>query len=843
MNENDQLYRDLMVTRVRKRLHLDSIRGITESELSELLSAASRLAFTTSDATEAEASVSKQKAYDIVTAALEVFPDHAHEIEPIVRLVMARIGNFPALSLLQTSNGKRSSLSPYLQLETIVRQSENTIKLVGDTSLTLTDFQVKLLESLSRSRSLSVSAPTSAGKSFSLSVEIVRRLGSPHFLCVVYLVPTRALIRQVMYETIKQLNESGLNDVPVLCVPDGAAADSSSRGIVYVLTQERLATLLFSSEMKKPIDVLIVDEAQEIGEDRGLILESVINTTLDRNPHALVFFSSPLTSNPGYFLSLFGRDDQGEYFVEHLAPVTQNVMTIKRVLRQPNKANVVLKMATGSYEVGELDVGFEFRGGHFTTIARNLSKDDECSILYANGSSEAESFAQELSDHLPEIETPHPKIADLVRFIQTHIHARYRLADFLTRGVAFHYGRMPQVVRARIEDLLNERLLRFVCCTSTLLQGVNLPAKNIFIQNPKRGLGKPMKPPDFWNLAGRAGRMTKEFYGNVWCVYERDWDVDPLDGEKLGTVESVFERTIKNEIDPVVRFAESAEPPPDSDEIVLPEQVFARIFAQFAIEGQKISESKYATTENRTALARIDDVCARLRERARLTEDVFFRNPTISPERLEALAAIFFNAPNPSGYIPRLPFESKAAYAATSEIFGLLDRVFFKTGKKGYAYYCWLATQWMIGTNLKELVANKVEKEKAGNDPKKISVAIKKLFDELESVLRFKYVKYLRAYNDVLTTVLNRRGLASLVGQIAPLHLYIEYGAAQPTLVALMSLGLSRTTAILYKNLRGLGDNLDRARCQVQINLIDPANLALPEVCRDEIRRIRRANR
>ena len=41
-------------------------------------------------------------------------------------------------------------------------------------------------------------------------------------------------------------------------------------------------------------------------------------------------------------------------------------------------------------------------------------------------------------------------------------------------------------------------------CTSTLLEGVNLPAKNIFIFSNAIGNSK-FSDVDFWNLAGRAG--------------------------------------------------------------------------------------------------------------------------------------------------------------------------------------------------------------------------------------------------------------------------------------------------------------------------------------------------
>ena len=46
---------------------------------------------------------------------------------------------------------------------------------------------------------------------------------------------------------------------------------------------------------------------------------------------------------------------------------------------------------------------------------------------------------------------------------------------------------------------------------------MNLPAKNIFILSEKIGDGK-MTDIDFWNLAGRAGRLTKDISGNIFCV-------------------------------------------------------------------------------------------------------------------------------------------------------------------------------------------------------------------------------------------------------------------------------------------------------------------------------------
>ena len=78
-------------------------------------------------------------------------------------------------------------------------------------------------------------------------------------------------------------------------------------------------------------------------------------------------------------------------------------------------------------------------------------------------------------------------------------------------------GGIPEEIKLRIENLYKQGLIKFLFCTSTLLEGVNLPAKNIFILSEKIGDGI-MSDIDFWNLAGRAGRLRKDISGNIFCV-------------------------------------------------------------------------------------------------------------------------------------------------------------------------------------------------------------------------------------------------------------------------------------------------------------------------------------
>ena len=69
------------------------------------------------------------------------------------------------------------------------------------------------------------------------------------------------------------------------------------------------------------------------------------------------------------------------------------------------------------------------------------------------------------------------------------------------------------------------------------------------------------------------------------------------------------------------------------------------------------------------------------------------------------------------------------------------------------------------------------------------------LFDDIESSVRFRYVKFSKCYNDILSFVLKNTNREDLVASLPPLHLYLELGASSTTMINLIGMGLSRTAA------------------------------------------------
>lgn len=835
----ERIYRSLVLADMKRQLApFFPPETLPENDLAYALSVASRFALGADGSNELTAPAAK-RAYDVAIRSLSFGNGTAPVFREASGVVLSRLGNFPAIRLLRERYEDRSS--PFSALENLAREFENRVTSQGSSTI-LTDFQVRLLRALEGKKWVSVSAPTSAGKSFTLELEIKRQLEREGKYQVAYLVPTRALIRQVTLDLVQIVRGTPYRDVPILSVPSPPEELVANAKIIYVLTQERFANLLAAAGTQLKLDALIVDEAQGISEqDRGQTLEAVIGEALRRFPSAKVFFSSPLKSNPEYLPIIFAAGVNTESFVEYMAPVAQNILSIRPLKGRgcTQKAQFDIWLEGEFASLGTVDLPFKFRKPYLHMFAINLTAPDQTSIIYCNEPSGAEKIAGALAEHLPDNRTDDPAIEEVVDFLREHIHSKYRLADVLEKRVAFHYGNIPQIIRARIEELSRDRIVRFVCCTSTLLQGMNLPAKNIFVENPKKGWGRPMSPSDFWNLVGRAGRMAKEFEGNIYCIHGVEWESDPLKAPKLDRITSAFTSALTDHVDEVVQVA--SEPPASSEsEISWAEQTVARVYSQYTTKNARISESQFSNDENRSALQDFDQTMTGLAMRQTLPPLIFEQNLFFHPSRLELLANRF-RVDGPVLWVPPNP-RAANAYAKLSSCFQLLDEVFFRTGHQTYKYDAFLALAWMKGASLKQLIENKIEYKKAGNDIETINHLIRELFDEVETKLRYKYVKYMRTYRDVLISIFEERGRGGEAERIPPIHLYLEYGASSVTLINLIAIGLSRTSAILLKHARGLGDELSTRDCQEAIERIDVKNSSMPAICKQEITRLRRRN-
>lgn len=81
-------------------------------------------------------------------------------------------------------------------------------------------------------------------------------------------------------------------------------------------------------------------------------------------------------------------------------------------------------------------------------------------------------------------------------------------------GIFTHHGNTPHGLRLAVEHGMQEGSIRFVICTSTLTQGVNLPIRYLIVTGIYQGKER-IKVRDFHNLIGRAGRSGMHTEGSI----------------------------------------------------------------------------------------------------------------------------------------------------------------------------------------------------------------------------------------------------------------------------------------------------------------------------------------
>lgn len=394
---------------------------------------------------------------------------------------------------------------------------ENAIPLSSGEVLAANPFQSRWWAEAAENDWLSVSAPTSAGKSRIIREHFLQWARDHHRCTLVYVVPTRALIEEVSADFRREVPEN----TAVLATPWDPEFDAATKRVL-VLTQERLH-LVQEHHAPFAVDVLFVDEAQSLGGDaRGVLLQRTIERASRDNPKLKLLFASPLSSNPGLLVESHPESLHAGAFTSETVTVNQNLLRVEQ--RDLGSRTRSVSLVTDGYS---RDLGLVQLPHRPTTIplrialvAHAMAGTSSGNVIYVNGPVEAEKVAKAVFERLPDesaVKADHD-IRNLQELIRTAVHPNYMLADVLDRRVAFHYGNMPLIIRSEVERLFGEGKLLYLVCTSTLLEGVNLPCRTIFMRNPKKGRGNPLSEPDFWNLAGRAGRWGKEFQGNVVCI-------------------------------------------------------------------------------------------------------------------------------------------------------------------------------------------------------------------------------------------------------------------------------------------------------------------------------------
>lgn len=717
--------------------------------------------------------------------------DSSRNMQERAKSILANLGNFPAIQFIERGDSEGGSTF-FSVLQAKLLRAVNSV-IIGDAECALTDFQLDVWGSLDGARIVSVSAPTSAGKSFIVIEHLLRKVHSLANAVVVYVVPTRALLAEVHRKISERLADS--TNIRVSTVP---ALDAEQRPKqIFVLTQERLQVLLAISELK--VDVLIVDEAQNLSDGaRGMILQDCLERICRINPDIQVLLLAPGAEGFQDIAAVIGAPTIEERETG-LSPVLQNRIVVKAVEGDAKRLSLSLLTRDGTVEVGYVVTarGVTDPATRLAVAALELGGQGGA-LVYARGPADAEALASQLAADVPV--SPSPALEELAAFIREHIHARYGLGSLVRHAVAFHYGRMPQLLRVALETAFRSLDIKYLVCTTTLFQGVNLPARSVFINTSSRGKGEALDPAQLWNFAGRAGRLGQDLVGNVFLVDYDNWKEKPFDKRAKFRVRSAFSETLRNHFDPVMEAVNGAMPKQRQRDLVSVEvRAAAGLLLARAAKGMGAHITQQLPDLSDEQRQSIASAATEAVAALGLPTSVLENNWTVDPFGLERLARRMrekIDGGDIDDLIPVHPGEQEA-YSRYASIFSRIDREVFQNKPSRYGRFVALyALPWMRGVPYPVILDKWIRYHESQYPQRPINRIVREAFEFIEDILRFRMVQLGKAYIDVLHHLLETTGHGARRREVFDYALALELGISSTSGRAFIELGLSRISAV-----------------------------------------------
>ncbi len=482
-----------------------------------------------------------------------------YDIRPIIVKFLSRIG-YPTSAIIcdkdfDSDECSFSHLPSWIdEVMTTMHQDKNEVEVCGKKFL-LTDFQKKIWESMDRDKLIGISAPTSAGKSFVILLKLVERLSKEN-LDIVYIVPTLSLVNQVTEDFNRELKKMQVSSCCIYNSFDKEKYNDCSN--IYILTQEKaIAAFANTEEPFSKKMILVVDEIQNIErikedtDERAKILFDTL-TEFRYKPNVIqIIISGPrIEKIDEVGKGIFGAEASN--LTTLISPVVNLTYSIEKLGEKFYfKQYCTLSEQPIVEEIDNVDYikGYGKKGytdqylTYLDNFISNVGKDAQ-NIIFAPTSKGARKIALALQGNQTDAEK------ELIEYYQSTIHENYALCTVMEKGMAFHHGKLPMHVRRTMEKAIADKKIKNVVCTTTLLQGVNLPAQNIFIRNPhlyikKMKTSAELTSYEMANLRGRAGRLLKDFVGRTYVLDENEF-VDTDGYEQLELFEEVTKELPSN---------------------------------------------------------------------------------------------------------------------------------------------------------------------------------------------------------------------------------------------------------------------------------------------------------
>ena len=391
-------------------------------------------------------------------------------------------------------------------------------------------------------KAIVVTLPTSSGKTMIAEFRILQALNqfSGQNVWIAYVVPTKALVNQITNRLRKDLSQSPLNirveKMSGALEPDAfeqSLISSKNAFDILVVTPEKLNMIIrqgTANGLNDSLILTVVDEAHNLGDKgRGLNLEMLLSTIKNDCEKANLLLLTPFLPNSneiaewldpenpksigielnwkpndsavGLFYPSGSKRDVSTHFLPLLYPPIP-VKTPHEILINDNpKCEYTFgKVKSSKYILTSLVASKMIERGNVLVLAGKV-KDTWIT-------------AKTIANLIPTFENLDEKIILVKKFVAAEMGEEFPLLEYLDKGVGVHNAGLPDEIRQLMEWLMENNLLKVLVSTTTIAQGMNFPVSSILLSTYSYRHGA-MPTRDFWNLAGRAGRIDQQAMGLI----------------------------------------------------------------------------------------------------------------------------------------------------------------------------------------------------------------------------------------------------------------------------------------------------------------------------------------
>lgn len=477
--------------------------------------------------------------------------EHARmiELEPITRLLSASAIQMVENSIWTVTRAVNSKVTQFVR--TLVdkgRGDKAVFDVLPPQRRTLAE---KGLLGSSR-RAVVVSLPTSSGKTMIAQFRILQALNQFEHEqgWVAYLAPTRALVNQITrqlrsdFDPLSVIVEKVSPALEVDSVEMNLLKEASEKQKfrVLVTTPEKLDLMLrqgWEEKIGRPLTLVVVDEAHNIQSiRRGLKLELLLATINKECLNAQFLLLTPFINNAREVARWLGgtnSDDislaldwqpndravgivkavKGEAINGRSYDYSLNFETV-HTSKKTIQIDELISMPKDS-EIAKTFSQVQNLGKIAAIAAQYLKKRGPVIVMHRTPTD-----VWRLANYLKTLSNKKQNLHQDVKLFQDYLRIElgdtFPLIELVGYGIAVHHSGLPEEVRSLVEWMFENYRLDFLVATTTIAQGINFPVSGVVMASnsyPNKNFSEPMPPEDFWNIAGRAGRVSQGQLGVV----------------------------------------------------------------------------------------------------------------------------------------------------------------------------------------------------------------------------------------------------------------------------------------------------------------------------------------